>query len=612
MSTATMNFHQFPLWPTSTSSLQSTTKPSDFTVSSLLGENSSNPYVNLFKFPLTSMRQPPGPPLPPQPPSFRLGTVQDDGVQDDPKVELDGKQLWDQFHQHGTEMVITKSGRRMFPAYKVKASGLDKRAKYILLMDVVAADDCRYKFHNSRWMIAGKADPEMPKRMYIHPDSPATGEQWMSKIISFHKLKLTNNISDKHGFTILNSMHKYQPRFHIARTDTLVDLAWCPFKTFLFNETEFIAVTAYQNEKITQLKIDHNPFAKGFRDNGQGKREKKRMTLNGSLNDGSDPPQSFMDDSEDEDVCVDETENQVVVDDQVLLQHHHHQNKHVPSPYHHSVHSALILRHQQQLRHAYGLHQHILLRTNYENQLLNNHQQMRMSKKRLHSNDDDEDITTTTITTNNTNEKLTKRIKQERLSNDGSQDECKLKSPNKISPNELHHEQIALKVSSNSEKPSASKSSFRIDDVVKPDVLLTNGRTNEQTLPSGIGSNLYWYLYGGLSPPECQAWYETLLMKQEHPFDQRHQSHPLLLPRHQRQPSTTAISSGLIIPQAQHPFSKLFNRPPLLPIPRMALAAAATTATTSFPPVTDELKSSISSCSSPPSSSDRSSDTESK
>lgn len=88
----------------------------------------------------------------------------------------------------------------MFPAFKVRVSGLDKRAKYILLMDIVAADDCRYKFHNSRWMIAGKADPEMPKRMYIHPDSPATGEQWMQKVVSFHKLKLTNNISDKHGF----------------------------------------------------------------------------------------------------------------------------------------------------------------------------------------------------------------------------------------------------------------------------------------------------------------------------------------------------------------------------------------------------------------------------
>ena len=63
----------------------------------------------------------------------------------------------------------------------------------------------------SRWIVAGKADPEMPKRMYIHPDSPATGEQWMQKVVSFHKLKLTNNISDKQGlvssfiyYTLLN------------------------------------------------------------------------------------------------------------------------------------------------------------------------------------------------------------------------------------------------------------------------------------------------------------------------------------------------------------------------------------------------------------------------
>lgn len=88
----------------------------------------------------------------------------------------------------------------MFPALKVRCSGFDKKARYILLMDVVAADDCRYKFHNSHWMVAGKADPEMPKRMYVHPDSPATGEQWMSKVVNFHKLKLTNNISDQHGF----------------------------------------------------------------------------------------------------------------------------------------------------------------------------------------------------------------------------------------------------------------------------------------------------------------------------------------------------------------------------------------------------------------------------
>ncbi len=30
---------------------------------------------------------------------------------DDPKAELENKNLWDQFHQIGTEMVITKTGR---------------------------------------------------------------------------------------------------------------------------------------------------------------------------------------------------------------------------------------------------------------------------------------------------------------------------------------------------------------------------------------------------------------------------------------------------------------------------------------------------------------------
>lgn len=43
-----------------------------------------------------------------QPPPSAL---EDDGVTDDPKVTLEAKDLWTQFHTYGTEMVITKSGR---------------------------------------------------------------------------------------------------------------------------------------------------------------------------------------------------------------------------------------------------------------------------------------------------------------------------------------------------------------------------------------------------------------------------------------------------------------------------------------------------------------------
>ena len=71
-------------------------------------------------------------------------------------------------------------------------------------------------------------------------------------------------------------MHKYQPRFHLVQASSITHLAFSPVKTIIFPETEFIAVTAYQNERITQLKIENNPFAKGFRDNGQIRKDKKR------------------------------------------------------------------------------------------------------------------------------------------------------------------------------------------------------------------------------------------------------------------------------------------------------------------------------------------------
>ncbi|KAK8737871.1 hypothetical protein OTU49_004285 [Cherax quadricarinatus] len=199
------------------------------------------------------------------------------GGKPDPRIKarLENENLWNQFNKFGTEMIITKLGRRMFPTVKMSASGLEPNTKYYVLMDIVPADDSRYKFQGKEWVVAGKAEPHMPGRLYIHPDSPASGAQWMRHPISFQKLKLTNNNLDQQGHIILNSMHKYQPRIHIVAAPDLVSLHWAPFNTFNFPQTCFMAVTAYQNERITQLKIDNNPFAKGFRENGQ-LRSKKR------------------------------------------------------------------------------------------------------------------------------------------------------------------------------------------------------------------------------------------------------------------------------------------------------------------------------------------------
>ncbi|XP_056890312.1 T-box transcription factor 16 isoform X3 [Takifugu flavidus] len=190
------------------------------------------------------------------------------------RLTLEEPELWKSFHDIGTEMIITKPGRRMFPHCKVSLSGLIPCAKYILLVDMVPEDGYRYKWNKDKWEVAGKAEPQPPCRTYLHPDSPAPGSHWMKQTVSFLKLKLTNNTLDQHGHIILHSMHRYHPRFHLVQADDLFSVRWSVFQTFTFPETSFMAVTAYQNNKITKLKIDHNPFAKGFRDEGTNKKRR--------------------------------------------------------------------------------------------------------------------------------------------------------------------------------------------------------------------------------------------------------------------------------------------------------------------------------------------------
>ena len=59
-------------------------------------------------------------------------------------------------------------------------------------------------------------------------------------------------------------MHKYQPRVVISRFYSKRNQE--PIFTHDLVECTFIGVTAYQNDQVTQLKIDHNPFAKAFRE----------------------------------------------------------------------------------------------------------------------------------------------------------------------------------------------------------------------------------------------------------------------------------------------------------------------------------------------------------
>uniref|UniRef100_A0A8C6TKC9 Eomesodermin homolog a n=1 Tax=Neogobius melanostomus TaxID=47308 RepID=A0A8C6TKC9_9GOBI len=190
------------------------------------------------------------------------------------QVYLCNRPLWLKFHRHQTEMIITKQGRRMFPFLSFNITGLNLTAHYNVFVEVILADPNHWRFQGGKWVTCGKADNNMQgNKMYVHPESPNTGAHWMRQEISFGKLKLTNNKGANNNNTqmiVLQSLHKYQPRLHIVEVteDGVEDMSnESRTQTFTFPENQFIAVTAYQNTDITQLKIDHNPFAKGFRDN---------------------------------------------------------------------------------------------------------------------------------------------------------------------------------------------------------------------------------------------------------------------------------------------------------------------------------------------------------
>ena len=141
--------------------------------------------------------------------SSRISSKSNSATLNELKCTLENKDLWDKFSEYGTEMIITRTGRRMFPTVrcaftnidKMISTGLTSNAKFHVLLDIVPADNKRYRYayHRSQWLVAGKADPAPPHRLYPHPDGPFSLDQLRKQVTSFEKVKITNNESDNSG-----------------------------------------------------------------------------------------------------------------------------------------------------------------------------------------------------------------------------------------------------------------------------------------------------------------------------------------------------------------------------------------------------------------------------
>jgi hypothetical protein len=211
-----------------------------------------------------------------------------------PALLLLDADLWGKFHEHQNEMILTKSGRCLFPCLRFKAVNLDPDASYMIRLDFEKIDSRRFRFYDGNWSVSSskRLDDDSgdqsilssnpPSESYTHPDLYQTGKFWTRGPISFANVKLSNAIPDvetslaktgsrdddprrsNHLFHMV-SFARYRPRVHLVqRSGQSHRITFSA--TYTFDRTAFIAVTHYQNHRVNDLKKAYNPHAKGFRD----------------------------------------------------------------------------------------------------------------------------------------------------------------------------------------------------------------------------------------------------------------------------------------------------------------------------------------------------------
>uniref|UniRef100_A0A8C4RBG0 BHLH domain-containing protein n=1 Tax=Eptatretus burgeri TaxID=7764 RepID=A0A8C4RBG0_EPTBU len=201
-------------------------------------------------------------------------------------VTLVNHRFWAMFHINGTEMLVARSGRRMFPYCQFDIDGLDPNLDYIMALDMVPMDS----HHNQRFdacFPVVHSMSECPDQLYLHPESPSLGLHWMKRNISFCKVKLTNHYILKNEYLFLSAKHNYAPRLHVIQSDVVPSTITHKENYFIFPQTEFTAVTSYQNTLMTELKLGHNLDMKGPKQSNYLQELQRKSSIN-STGSGTD------------------------------------------------------------------------------------------------------------------------------------------------------------------------------------------------------------------------------------------------------------------------------------------------------------------------------------
>ncbi|CAI2349577.1 unnamed protein product [Caenorhabditis sp. 36 PRJEB53466] len=207
-------------------------------------------------------------------------------------VMLNEKRLWKEFDSQCNEMIITKIGRNLFPILEYTFFGLQNEVNYQVGITMQPTGRHKLKFTAGHW------DPldvieEMFQPNEVFMAKPVTGRELMNRGLKLDKLKLTNTkeaLVKSDQMIRVQSMRQYVPVLSVY--ELIGDAR--RIGTFQFQETRFIAVTAYQSDKVKNLKVQRNKFAQGFREGTRSSSAKRPTSTTSSTS-----PDSTMDSSSD-------------------------------------------------------------------------------------------------------------------------------------------------------------------------------------------------------------------------------------------------------------------------------------------------------------------------
>ena len=236
------------------------------------------------------------------------------------KIEPENRELWSMFQScQRNEMIITKSGRCLFPVLKFKIALEDEdypepRSDFTFSygLGIERVDSFKWKYRHQRWYAVpsvpmnSSSFHESSTHIYEPEPSSVTWSSISQEGLNFSKVKLTNrkgnlsfnsNVSSikssesensiSSNYFSLSSFGNYVPvvyildwnrffRYHQDVSNTCSILMLLKefdrehleregsLRRIKVDECSFIAVTHYQNELITHLKKHNNPHANGF------------------------------------------------------------------------------------------------------------------------------------------------------------------------------------------------------------------------------------------------------------------------------------------------------------------------------------------------------------